>query len=176
MALVSTAMAVLLAGCSEEAEAVPELPERIWWGAFASKDVLPLLPAGKEAKTYGRQFLSVGDSDSSMCALSVDGSDRFQAFAKRQDFEGYIDWSSWSKSKPESVDIGRKGIVWNGGAASYIICEPSKDSNTPGEYVELSLYARNQPSEGVESKRNRRVLRTLIGQFVDFAEKELKCG
>uniref|UniRef100_A0AAU3H0I1 DUF3558 domain-containing protein n=1 Tax=Streptomyces sp. NBC_01401 TaxID=2903854 RepID=A0AAU3H0I1_9ACTN len=175
--LAPVVLVALLTGCSEEVEAVPELPERICWDAFAAKDVSPLLPSGKEAEFIADSMHAFfPDSSSSVCSLQIDGAVRFDASGDRYDFERDIDWTTWEKAKPDPIDVGEKGIIWHNGAASYIVCEPSKGPNAPGRYIELTLYAFDQPTQGTQAKKNHRLLGVLIKQFVAFAEKELKCG
>ncbi|MEU9359906.1 hypothetical protein AB0D35_17595 [Streptomyces sp. NPDC048301] len=176
VASVWASLVALLAGCSEETRAVPDLPERMCWDVFSSEDVSPLLPSGKEAKFIADSHHAFYPDSSSLCSLQIDGAVRFQAEGRRLDFESDVDWTSWEKSDPESIDVGKKGIIWYSGAASYIVCEPSKGPDTPGRYIELSIYAYDQPSKGAEVAKNRRILRSLIEQFVAFAQKELKCG
>ncbi|MBL1290280.1 hypothetical protein JKV81_25995 [Streptomyces sp. For3] len=174
--LVSAALVAPLAGCSEDVETVPELPDRFCWDVFESKDVSSLLPPGKDVQSYIRpQFLSES-SKSATCTLQIDGPARFQASVRRFDFRENIDWSGWEKSEPEPIKIGEEGILWYNGAASYIDCGPSKEESGPGRYVEMDLYAYDQPSTGAEAAENRRILRGLIAQFVTFAQKELRCG
>ncbi|WP_329041466.1 hypothetical protein OHT61_25735 [Streptomyces sp. NBC_00178] len=167
-----------LAGCSEKAEAVPELPARICWGAFAAKEVSPLLPSGQKA-TFGaaamHPFALPESADLASCTLDIDGTTKFQASATRLDYEKDIDWSPWEKADPEPLAIGEKGILWYDGAASYIVCEPSVASSSPGRYIDLHLSTFRSQGDREQEKRARRVLPVLLKQFVAFAEKELKC-
>ncbi|WP_405663063.1 hypothetical protein OG379_15345 [Streptomyces sp. NBC_01166] len=176
VASVSASLVALLAGCSEEAQAVPDLPERMCWDVFTSEEVSPLLPSGKEAKFIADSHHAFYPDSSSLCSLQIDGAVRFQAGGHRFDFESDIDWTSWEKLEPESIDVGKEGILWYSGAASYIVCEPSKGPNSPGRYIELSLHAYDRPSKGAQATKNRRIFRTLLEQFVVFAQKELKCA
>ncbi|MER5634095.1 hypothetical protein [Streptomyces nitrosporeus] len=177
--LASTVLVTLLTGCSEKVEAAPELPARICWDAFASKEVSPLLPPGKEAEfdTYSmRPFFPVEESEYATCVLQIDGAASFTADARRVDFEELVDWTTWEKLGPAPIDAGKKGIVWHNGAASYIVCEPSKGPDTPGKYIDMSLYVHDLPKKGDRAEESRRIFTDLMKQFVAFTQKELKCG
>lgn len=177
-AAVSTAVvtAGLLAGCATgEEKAVPKLPERICWnGAFASSDVSPLLPPGDEAKfsrLAGRHFVLTKELDSAICTLYIDGNTKFQASATRRNFEESIEWSSWDRTNPKPLDLGEKGIIWGTGAASYFICEPAKNRNTPGRYIELMITANYAP----DKSKLQAALPALMKEFMAYAQRELKC-
>ncbi|MCX4864509.1 hypothetical protein OIC43_15575 [Streptomyces sp. NBC_00825] len=166
-------LAGLLVGCSgSEKKAVPELPKRICWNVFASSDVLPILPAGDKADVYHRPFALVDDLDSVTCTLAIDGAPSFQAIATRRGFEDQIDWSPMDEADPQPIDVGKKGIIWDSGAAAYFICEPSKGPNSPGKYIDLHIAAGNVSNEAKLPS----VLPPLMKQFVAFAQRELKCG
>ncbi|MFF4245819.1 hypothetical protein ACFYY2_15270 [Streptomyces sp. NPDC001822] len=180
-ATATSASALLIAsltGCSETTEAVPELPARICWDAFAAQGVSPLLPAGKKA-TFGaaamRPFALQEDGDLASCTLDIDGVTKFQASATRLGHETDIDWSPWEKADPEPLDIGEKGILWHNGAASYIVCEPSAGPSSPGRYIDLHLSTYRSQGDHEQEKQARRILPALLKQFTAFAEKELKC-
>ncbi|WP_385622637.1 hypothetical protein PXH67_29575 [Streptomyces sp. P8-A8] len=166
-------MTGLLAGCSDgERKAVPELPKRICWDAFASSDVLPVLPTGDKAAVYHRPFVLVDDLDSVTCTLAIDGAPSFLAIATLQGFEDQIDWTPMDRANPQPINVGKKGIIWDSGAAAYFICEPSKGPNSPGKYIDLSINTDGVPNEAKLPS----VLPALMKQFVAFAQRELKCG
>ncbi|MGW4053160.1 hypothetical protein ACWENA_20230 [Streptomyces sp. NPDC004779] len=177
-AAVSTAVvaAGLLAGCAESRQdAVPRLPERLCWGgAFAGDDVAPLLPHGDKAelsRLAGLPFVLTGDNDSAVCTLDIDGRPRFQATADLQKFDDAIDWTSWDSADPEPLDLGDKGIIWDTGAASYFTCEPAKNSNSPGRYIELRISLTDPP----DTSEPQAALPELMTEFMAFAQRELKC-
>ncbi|MFJ2587739.1 hypothetical protein [Streptomyces sp. NPDC087538] len=166
-------LAGLLAGCSgSEKKAVPKLPKRICWNAFASSDVSPILPAGDKAAVYHRPFVLVEDLDSVTCSLEIDGASKFLATATLRGFEDQIDWTSMDKAKPQPINVGKKGIVWDIGAAAYLTCEPSGGPNSPGKYIDLRITAGSAPDKAKLPS----ILPALLRQFVTFAQRELKCG
>ncbi|MGW2182407.1 hypothetical protein ACWCXX_30835 [Streptomyces sp. NPDC001732] len=166
-------LAGLLVGCSsEEKKAVPELPKRICWGAFASSDVSPILPTGKKATLSHRPFVFAGNYDSVTCSLDIDGATKFLANAALRGFEDQIDWNSVDKANPQPIDVGKKGIIWYDGAAAYFVCEPSKGPNSPGKYIDLFISTDSVPDKGKLPS----VLPALLKQFMAFAQRELKCG
>jgi hypothetical protein len=173
MAAVAHVMLIAtLFGCSDgETKAAPELPERICWNVFARADVAPLLPAGEKATLSARPFGLVEDLDSATCTLDIDGVTKFTAYATLHDFEDQVDWAPWAKARPETLDVGTKGIIWYDGAASYIVCEPSKTAATPGKYIDLHISTSDLPDE----EKLRKALPALMRQFVAFTQKELNC-
>ncbi|MFI9118003.1 hypothetical protein ACIGW0_01120 [Streptomyces bikiniensis] len=177
-AVVSTAVvtAGLLAGCAtEEKKTVPKLPERICWnGAFAGSDVSPLLPPGDKAefaRLSGRHFTLTDENDSAICTLYIDGNTKFQAIANLEKFEESIEWSSWDPARPKPLDVGEKGIIWNTGAASYFTCEPAKNRNSPGRYIELMIIAHYPP----DKSKLQATMPALMKEFMAYAQRELKC-
>lgn len=166
-------LASLLAGCSGEAEAVPELPERLCWDVFAADSVAPLLPTGKEAALHTRAFVLAKNLDMPTCNVDIDGRPSFQAMAIRRSYENWIDWKSIVGPNPDSVDVGKEGLVWENGAASYIVCQPSKDPSTPGSYIELRLTTFRSENDEQEV---RRALLARLKEFTTFAQRELKCA
>ncbi|MFB7211939.1 hypothetical protein [Streptomyces sp. NPDC056255] len=166
-------LAGLLAGCSGEAEkAVPELPKRICWNTFASSDVSPILPTGDKVTTSQGSFVLVENLDSATCFVRVDGFPDFMAIATLYDFESEIEWSSMDEARPKPINVGKKGIIWYSGIASYFACEPSRGRNSPGKYIDLSISTDRVPDRAKLPS----VLPTLMRQFVAFAQRELKCG
>jgi hypothetical protein len=163
---------LVVTGCSNgETKAVPELPERICWDVFASKDLVPFLPAGEKVTLSSRPFVLDEDLDSTTCSLDIDGRTQFQASARYETFEQGIDWSSYEKVDPDPINLGRKGIIWHNGAVSYIACEPSKSPSTPGKYIEVNLHTFDRP----DNPEPRKALPALMRQFVAFAQRELNC-
>ncbi|WP_282693170.1 hypothetical protein [Streptomyces sp. CC208A] len=178
VASVSTAVATagLLASCAaSEEKAFPELPERVCWdGAFAGSEVTPLLPPGAKvefSRMAGRRFALTKELDSATCTLYIDGQTRFQAVADLRKFEDAVDWTSWDSSDPKPLDVGEKGIIWDTGAAAYFICEPAKDSNSPGKYIELELYVPYAP----DKSKLQTVLPSLMKKFMAFAQSKIQC-
>ncbi|MFJ6862748.1 hypothetical protein ACIQRS_01070 [Streptomyces termitum] len=174
----STAVVVagLLAGCSAgEEKAAPKLPERVCWGgALTGGDVASFLPAGDKVEFQPRSglpFALTEDRKSQTCTLDIDGRTRFQVTANLWKFEDSIDWRSVDSAKPKPLDVGKKGIIWNHGAASYIVCEPAKDADTPGKYIDLGIYVGDPSDEG----KLQAALPKLMKELVAFAQRELKC-
>ncbi|MFD6811795.1 hypothetical protein, partial [Streptomyces anthocyanicus] len=199
-AAVSTAAvtAGLLVSCAaSEEKAVPKLPERICWGggAFAGSDVAPLLPPGDKAdgtpragavcgltKEHGSGtgeftprsgafFALTKELDSATCNLYIDGNTKFQAIATRRNFAESIDWSSWDSADPKPLDLGDKGIIYDTGAHAYFTCEPAKNPNSPGKYIELRIHADDAP----DKSKLQAALPALMKEFMAFAQRELKC-
>jgi hypothetical protein len=161
-----------LTSCSKgETEAVPKLPEQICWNVFPGKDISPFLPTGKSVTIDNDPFVLNESLDEPICSLYIDGNTQFQALARYQDFESGIDWSSFDPAKPERIDVGKKGIMWDDGAAAYIVCEPPKSDATPGKYIDLHIYTFGKPGD----RTARKALPTLMKQFVTFAQHELNC-
>ncbi|MEV6654130.1 hypothetical protein [Streptomyces sp. NPDC051219] len=173
---VTTIAGLALSGCSavgDSDEAVPELPQRLCWGAFAGSEVAPLLPGGEEADVRGAAVFDLADGkDTATCTLYIDGNTKFQATARRQGTEDEVDWSSYEKAKPDPVDVGKKGIVWSNGAAAYFVCEGAGSSAASGSVVELSLSTVGSPDE----EKVRSTLPSLMRKFVGFAQRELDCS
>ncbi|MFK4596085.1 hypothetical protein [Streptomyces pristinaespiralis] len=173
LAFLSPAILVAsLTSCADsEKKSVPELPSRICWNVFASKDVTPLLPTGDKAMLRARPFVLAEELDSVTCSLDIDGATKFTAYATLRDFEDQIDWAPIDEAKPAPINVGRKGIIWYDGAASYIVCEPAQSPSRPGRYVDLTISTDGSPDEEVLQKS----LPTLMKQFVTFAQRELNC-
>ncbi|MFF9567864.1 hypothetical protein [Streptomyces sp. NPDC014685] len=161
-----------LVGCSsEEKKAVPEMPKRICWEAFASSDVSPVLPTGDRVNISGWPFVLTEDYDSVSCTVYIDGNGKFLANVDLQGFEG-VDWSNLDKANPKPIDVGEKGIFWGTGASAYFTCEPSKGPNSPGKYLDLYVSADDAP----DKSKLPTVLPKLLRQLVEFVRRELKCG
>ncbi|MFH8726684.1 hypothetical protein [Streptomyces termitum] len=178
VAAVSTAVvaAGLLTACgADEEKAAPKLPERVCWGgALTGGDVAPLLPAGDKIEFQSRSglpFALTEDRKSQTCSLDVDGRTRFQVTADLRKFEDSIDWRSMESAEPKPLDAGKKGIIWNDGAASYFVCEPAKDAGAPGRYIDLGIHLSDPPDEA----KVRAALPKLMKELVAFAQRELKC-
>ncbi|MEV5676126.1 hypothetical protein AB0L80_31350 [Streptomyces sp. NPDC052069] len=171
-ATAASAVLALLAGCSEEkAEAVPELPKRFCWGAFTPKEVSALLPAGKAATHRFDPFGFAERTRQVSCNVYIDGNHGFSAVARFEDEKELIDWSSWDPAKPDPINMGTKGIVWNNGAATYFPCTPTANASpSQGKYLELRVDV------FVSRKEDERdTLSKVLEKFMAFAQKELKC-
>ncbi|MFJ4873478.1 hypothetical protein [Streptomyces sp. NPDC088757] len=163
---------VLLAGCTEdEPKAVPELPARVCWGAFSGGDVTPFLPAGEKVTVSDGDFELKESLDSETCSVDVDGVTRFMANATFREFEDSIEWSSWDQLDPRPLDVGKRGIIWDVGAATYFACEPSKSPSEPGKYIVLYVKAFGK----VEPEKTRSAVPGLLEKFMAYAQRELKC-
>ncbi|QIP86272.1 hypothetical protein GLX30_22080 [Streptomyces sp. Tu 2975] len=161
-----------LTGCSQdEAKAVPELPERLCWDLFSSKDLLPFLAVGEEADIRSRPFALAEGPDTANCSLDIDGIPQFSANAALREFEDEIDWTTYEKASPTPINVGSRGIVWHNGAVSYFTCVPSNAASTPGQYIELTLHTYDEPG----NPEPRKALPALLKQFVAFAQRELNC-
>lgn len=166
------------AGCSSEDEAlVPNLPERVCWGALSGKEVSRLLPNGDEATFDVEQDFHLNQNDdSTSCNLYIDGNTKLLATADLR--LGSIDWGTWEEVSHSSLAVGDKGIVWDDGAASYFECEklrPYSDGQPEGGdmpvRVELVINFNSMP----EAKNSRKVIAGLMREFVEFAREELRC-
>ncbi|BAU86583.1 hypothetical protein SLA_5714 [Streptomyces laurentii] len=167
------ATAGLLAGCSEaEPKAVPKLPSpRVCWGALAGSEVSPLLPQGDKVSIRARPFVLAESTDAVTCNVNVDGNVMFAAHATYWKFEDEVDWSPYDGAHPRPLDVGRKGIIWPGGAGTHFVCEPSTSSSDPGKYIELSINVYKPP----DKEETQKALPKLLQEFLTFAERELKC-
>ncbi|WP_432067094.1 hypothetical protein [Streptomyces sp. C10-9-1] len=165
-------LAGLVAGCSGgEEKAVPELPERICWEAFAGADVVPILPPGDKIRLRARPFALTKGYDSRACSVDIDGATKFLATASLRDFKEQIEWSSMDAADPDLIDVGENGIIWSAGVATYSTCKPSQGVGSPGEYVVLRIT-----TDGVPDKdRLPEVLPGLLEDFITFTRDELEC-
>ncbi|MFE4588916.1 hypothetical protein [Streptomyces laurentii] len=162
----------LLVGCSEaDPKAVPRLPERVCWGAFSSTEVAEFLPTGDKVTIRARPFVLADNMDEVTCNVDVDGIERFTAHAAYQDFEDLIEWGSWAGPDSRPIGVGKKGIVWPGGAGTYFVCEPSGSPSEPGKYIKLYIDTSKPPGKGEVQN----TLPGLLQEFLTFAERELKC-
>jgi hypothetical protein len=168
-----SALLLTAAACSDgESAAVPELPERICWGVFTADEIAPLMPTGKEAKMYSSPFVFDNDrTDSASCNLDIDGRNGMGIDATRLDFEHQVDWSSWDVAKPKPLNVGEKGIIWSNGAGTHVVCEPSKSSSEPGNYIQLYVSTDRSP----DKEKLRAALPGLLQRMVDFTKRELNC-
>ncbi|MEU3832266.1 hypothetical protein [Streptomyces microflavus] len=170
----SLTLAALAAGCSEPeaTETAPKLPQQFCWNAFDRDNVQPLLPNGEEIKQEAGEFQFSERVRYKSCTLYVDGNYGFRAFATFEDEEGSIDWSSWDALGPDKVPVGRKGIAWNTGAATYVACKPVTGTGpSSAEFMELRIHL-----SGARGQNERKTLPGLLKQFTAFAQKELKCA
>ncbi|MFZ4297434.1 hypothetical protein ACOZE3_05830 [Streptomyces cinereoruber] len=172
-AVVAVALAGLLVGCSPgEPAAAPELPARVCWGAFSGSEVAPFLPAGKKVTVSDGDFELNESMDSETCSVDVDGVTRFMVNATFREFERSIEWSSWDQRDPRPLDVGKKGIIWDVGAATYFLCEPSKSPSDPGKYITLYIATLGK----VDSKKAQSAVPGLLEKFMAYAQRELKCS
>jgi hypothetical protein len=170
--MVGVAAGGLLTGCSAvEPKAVPKLPARVCWGAFSGSEVTPFLPSGDKVGVRARPFVLAESMDDATCSIDVDGVDRFTANATYQNFEDLIEWGSWAGPDSRPIGVGKKGIVWPGGAGTHFVCEPSKSPSEPGKYIALYINTSKPP----EKKEVQDSLPGLLQEFLTFAERELKC-
>ncbi|MFI1224514.1 MULTISPECIES: hypothetical protein [unclassified Streptomyces] len=160
-------------GCSEETKkTAPALPNQFCWNAFDGAAVQPLIPVGEKLSQDVDPFQFDEHNSSVSCILYVDGDYGFRAFANFEDEEEFIDWSSWSAHKPDSVRTGEKGIAWDTGAASYVPCRPLPGTGpSTGKFVELRIHVSR-----ASTQNGRKTLPALLNQFTSFAQKELKCA
>ncbi|MFJ3097232.1 hypothetical protein [Streptomyces hydrogenans] len=164
---------VLLAGCSEDKpQAVPELPARVCWGAFSGSEISPFLPAGEKVTVSDGDFVLEESLDSETCSVDVDGITRFTAHATFREFERSIEWSSWDSRDPRPLDVGKGGVIWDGGGATHFACEPSTSPSDPGKYIALYVHTLG----GVDREKIRSAVPGLLKEFMTFAQRELKCG
>ncbi|MFJ4011316.1 hypothetical protein [Streptomyces sp. NPDC090026] len=165
-------LAGLLAGCSGgEEKAVPELPERICWEAFASADVVPILPPGDKATLWARPFVLTEEHDARTCSVSIDGATKFLATAMLLGSEEQVDWDPVEKADPQPIDMGTKGIIWDAGAATYYTCEPPLGSTSRGRYVDLFITTDSVPDKDSLPA----VLPGLLEDFITFTRDQLEC-
>ncbi|QEV34890.1 hypothetical protein CP977_24270 [Streptomyces cinereoruber] len=109
--------------------------------------------------------------DSETCSVDVDGVTRFMVNARFREFERSIEWSSWDQLDPRPLDVGKKGIIWDVGAATYFACEPSKSPSDPGKYITLYIAALGK----VDSEETKNAVPGLLKKFMAYAQRELKC-
>ncbi|MER7593530.1 hypothetical protein [Streptomyces hydrogenans] len=172
VAVIGVVVSALLAGCSESApKAVPHLPERVCWGAFSGSEVAALLPEGKKVTVSNDAFEMTDSLDSETCSVDVDGATRFMANARLQEFERSIEWSSWDSRDPRPLDVGKGGVIWDGGGATHFACEPSTSPSDPGKYIALYVHTLG----GVDREKIRSAVPGLLKEFMTFAQRELKC-
>ncbi|MEU3072311.1 hypothetical protein [Streptomyces laurentii] len=129
------------------------------------------LPGGDKAGVRARPFALAESMDDVTCSVDVDGVDRFTANATYQNFEDLIEWGSWAGPDSRPIDVGKKGIVWPGGAGTYFVCEPSKSPSGPGKYIRIYINTSKPP----EKKEVQDSLPKLLQEFLTFTERELKC-
>ncbi|MFE7757808.1 hypothetical protein [Streptomyces sp. NPDC057429] len=172
-AMAPALLVAALTSCSnDETKAAPEIPERICWGAFAGKDVTPLLSAGGDAVLRTDPVFALPkDRDKVSCSLNIDGNPKFSASADLWESEKYIDWATYEEKGTDPLDVGKKGRIWPSGSATYFECEAPKSSSGPGRYIALSLFVYDSPDQ----QEVRRTLPKLLKQFMTFAQKELDC-
>ncbi|MFB8139460.1 hypothetical protein [Streptomyces parvus] len=173
LASLSITLGAASVGCAEgKAESIPELPQEFCWSAFDHDDVQSVLPAGERLKQDTDEFHFTDRNRSASCLIYIDGNNAFDAHARFEDNEELIEWSSFDKLEPDSIKIGKKGIVWNTGAITYFPCKPTVNSEPPAaKYLELTIYA-----SGARVQNQRKTLPGLLEQFTAFAQKELKCA
>ncbi|WP_326702920.1 hypothetical protein [Streptomyces cyaneofuscatus] len=160
-------------GCAEgEPKTAPELPEQFCWNAFDRNDVQPFLPKGDRLSQDADAFRFSERKRFASCLIHVDGNSAFSARATFEENEALLEWSSFDRLKPDTVHIGKKGIVWNTGARTYFPCKTPGDSDTStANYLELDIFL-----SGARLQNHRKSLPGLLTQFTTFAQKELKCA
>ncbi|MBW5486330.1 cell division control 45 family protein [Streptomyces bambusae] len=166
------AAGVLLAGCSgeEKKAAPPEVPERLCWGAFDGKTVLPLLGSGKKVTEDTRDaFALPADLDKVTCRVQMDGATTMTAFAWRKPLGSDAFWQAYDALHPDKLDLGRKGLVWDGGATLLYTCR------TPTEAFELELRISNGPAS-IDSAKAKAMNTQLMKDYQDFTRKQLTCA
>ncbi|WP_143663809.1 hypothetical protein [Streptomyces sp. rh34] len=169
----SLALTAATVGCAEEkTESVPKLPQEFCWNAFERNDVQPILPTGERLKQDADDFHFTDRNRSASCLIYINGNNAFDAHADFEDNEELIEWSSFDELKPDSVDIGKKAIVWDTGAITYFPCKATANSEPPiAKYLELKIYV-----SGARVQNQRKTLPGLLEQFTAFTKKELKCA
>ncbi|MER5983569.1 hypothetical protein [Streptomyces sp. NPDC001787] len=171
-AAASVILATGTAGCSEvETEPAPQLPKEFCWGFLTPQELSPLLPTGETATQTSDIFYFADRARQVSCNLYVDGNQGFSAYAELHEDETLIEWSSWDSAKPDPIGVGKKGIVWDNGAATYFACKPTANSGpSAGKFLELRIDVRAS-----RDKEERGTLPKLLKKFTAFAQKELKC-
>ncbi|MEU4348766.1 hypothetical protein [Streptomyces sp. NPDC023838] len=180
----SMAALLVLSSCSgKEKESVPSLPGSLCWGEFTGSTVAPLLPTGKQAQVLmpdGPTFdvFRSRYRPSVACKVLVDGKEGFRAFAQRRSRGKGDDWASRGNSATR-IAIGDEGFIWKTGVTSVILCERpdlprGQDSalDKSERYVVLEINANKAP----DNRKTRDVLASLMKQYVQFADRGLKCA
>ncbi|MEE1791901.1 hypothetical protein PUR28_14160 [Streptomyces sp. BE308] len=172
----SVILATVTAGCSEgETKSVPELPNQICWGALDSQDVAPLLPTGKKAleltkPTNFPQPMPPGST--ALCTIRIDGLPSFQVLGWQRSYEKWVKWDSVAGKNPDRIDVGKKGLIWHNGAATYFVCVPPKAPSGRGSFIEfrLTTFSTENPKKEIL-----RILPELLRKLVAFAGPKLGC-
>ncbi|MFE5534965.1 hypothetical protein [Streptomyces sp. NPDC056492] len=164
---------ILLAGCSgneEKAATASEMPERLCWGAFDAKVVAPLLGNGKKITEDTRDAFSLAaDLDKITCRVQLDGATAMTAFAWRKPSGSDSFWQALDSLHPEKLDLGRKGLVWDGGATLLYTCR------APAESFEVELGIDNGPAS-IDSAKAKTLNAQLMKEYQDFTRKQLNCA
>ncbi|MFF3649510.1 hypothetical protein ACFYXV_12735 [Streptomyces sp. NPDC002181] len=164
---------ILLVGCSgneEKAATASEMPERLCWGAFDAKVVAPLLGNGKKITEDTRDAFSLAaDLDKITCRVQLDGATAMTAFAWRKPSGSDSFWQALDSLHPEKLDLGRKGLVWDGGATLLYTCR------TPEGSFELELGIDNGPAS-IDSAKAKLLNAQLMKDYQDFTRKRLNCA
>ncbi|MFB7466269.1 hypothetical protein ACFCZ1_22730 [Streptomyces sp. NPDC056224] len=166
------AVGVLLAGCSDKKEnaTASEMPERLCWGAFDAKTVAPLLGSGKKITEDTRDAFSLAaDLNKITCRVQLDGATVMTAFAWRKPLGSDAFWQAYDPLHPDKLDMGRKGLVWDGGAALLYTCR------TPTEAFELELRIDNGPAS-IDSAKAKALNTQLMKDYQDSTRKQLNCA
>ncbi len=169
----SLGLITAVSGCSDEkTKSAPDLPNKFCWNAFDPEDVHAHLPVGDETKQDTDPFYFSERRRSVNCLIYVDGNSGFRASAKLEDDEGFTEWSTYESANPEPIAVGKKGIVWDTGAATHVACEPTASSGpSTGKFLRLDIGV-----TGTQGKGGRKTLPGILKQFTAFAQKELKCA
>ncbi|MFG2984782.1 hypothetical protein ACGFYQ_26600 [Streptomyces sp. NPDC048258] len=166
------AVGALLAGCSAEPEkaGAPEAPARLCWGAFAGKDVAPLLGSGRKITEDTRDAFSLSaDLKKITCRVQLDGATLLTAQVSRKPLGSDAFWQSFDPLHPDKLDFGRKGLVWDFGATLLYTCK------TPTEGFELELEISHNPSD-LDSAKVRALDTQLMKDLQDSTRKQLNCA
>ncbi|MFD6245276.1 hypothetical protein [Streptomyces roseolus] len=169
----AVALAGLLVGCSAgEPKAAPELPERICWGAFSGPEVNRLLAPAEKVDHRARPFVLTDEGDGTSCQIYADRATSFMARAELLASEDEAEREMWGFPDALPLDVGTGGSLRNGGAATYVACEPAASFGRSGRYVALEIDFTAVPDEA----KAQAALPELLKDFLAFTQRELGCA